>query len=114
MSFARRPGSAHSRQTSRREAHHIVRNASVQPTASSAAIHTEVEHSLGALCLPEPYEGTRLKDIWDRGSHYYKHMKREPATFRSGVQYLKSKATVACFLKILEYTVAKITICDRD
>ncbi|GFT33262.1 transposable element Tcb2 transposase [Trichonephila clavipes] len=48
MSFTRRPGSRRSRQTSRREDHHIVRNAGVQPTASSAAIHAQVAPSLGA------------------------------------------------------------------
>ncbi|GFW79389.1 uncharacterized protein TNCV_2477961 [Trichonephila clavipes] len=37
MSFTRRPGSERPRQTSRREDHHIIRNARVQPTASSAA-----------------------------------------------------------------------------
>ncbi|GFS62643.1 transposable element Tcb2 transposase [Trichonephila clavipes] len=34
MSFTRRPDSGHARQTSRREYHHIVRIARVQPTAS--------------------------------------------------------------------------------
>ncbi|GFW63865.1 transposable element Tcb2 transposase [Trichonephila clavipes] len=48
MSFTRRPGSGRSRQTSRREDHHIVRNARVQPTASSPAIQTHVAPSLGA------------------------------------------------------------------
>ncbi|GFW45681.1 hypothetical protein TNCV_3246181 [Trichonephila clavipes] len=38
MSFTRRPGSGRPRQTSRREDHIIVRNARVEPTASSAAI----------------------------------------------------------------------------
>ncbi|GFU66748.1 transposable element Tcb2 transposase [Trichonephila clavipes] len=38
MSFTRRQGSGRPRQTSRREDHHIVRNARVQPTASWAAI----------------------------------------------------------------------------
>ncbi|GFW51173.1 transposable element Tcb2 transposase [Trichonephila clavipes] len=36
------------RQTSRREDHHIIRNARVQPTASSAAIQAQVAPSLGA------------------------------------------------------------------
>ncbi|GFT19042.1 transposable element Tcb2 transposase [Trichonephila clavipes] len=36
------------RQTSCQEDHHIVRNARVQPTASSAAIQAQVEPSLGA------------------------------------------------------------------
>ncbi|GFU68339.1 transposable element Tcb2 transposase [Trichonephila clavipes] len=35
MLLTRRPGSGYSRQTSRREDHHIVRNARVQLTASS-------------------------------------------------------------------------------
>ncbi|GFY11082.1 HTH_Tnp_Tc3_2 domain-containing protein [Trichonephila clavipes] len=43
-----RPGSRRSRQTSREEDHHIIRNASVQPTASSAAIQAQVAPSLGA------------------------------------------------------------------
>ncbi|GFV83260.1 uncharacterized protein TNCV_1899861 [Trichonephila clavipes] len=38
MSFTRRPGSVRPRQTSRRGDRHIVRNAHVQPTASSAAM----------------------------------------------------------------------------
>ncbi|GFX74923.1 HTH_Tnp_Tc3_2 domain-containing protein [Trichonephila clavipes] len=38
MSFTRRPDSGHPRQTSHREDRHIVRNACVQPTASSAVI----------------------------------------------------------------------------
>ncbi|GFV28576.1 transposable element Tcb2 transposase [Trichonephila clavipes] len=40
-SFTRRPGSGRPRQTSRREDHHIVRNARVQLTASSAAIQAQ-------------------------------------------------------------------------
>ncbi|GFY22723.1 transposable element Tcb1 transposase [Trichonephila clavipes] len=51
MSFTRRPGS---------ENLHIVRNAHVQPTASSAAIQAQVAPSLEALCLHEPNEGDRL------------------------------------------------------
>ncbi|GFU45983.1 HTH_Tnp_Tc3_2 domain-containing protein [Trichonephila clavipes] len=42
MSFTRRPDSGRPRQTSRQEEHHIVRNARVQPTASSAAILEQV------------------------------------------------------------------------
>ncbi|GFX01651.1 transposable element Tcb2 transposase [Trichonephila clavipes] len=38
MSFTRRPGSGRPRQTSHQEDCHIVRNAQVQPTTSSAAI----------------------------------------------------------------------------
>ncbi|GFU63862.1 6-phosphogluconate dehydrogenase, decarboxylating [Trichonephila clavipes] len=41
MSFVRRPGSERPRQTSRREYRLIVRNARVQPTASSAAIQAQ-------------------------------------------------------------------------
>lgn len=48
MSCTRRPGSGRPRQTSRREDRHIVRNARVQPTASSAAIQAQVAPSLGA------------------------------------------------------------------
>ncbi|GFW35702.1 HTH_Tnp_Tc3_2 domain-containing protein [Trichonephila clavipes] len=48
MSFTRRPGSGCPRQTSLREDRHIVRNASVQPTASSAASQAQVAPSLGA------------------------------------------------------------------
>ncbi|GFU78911.1 HTH_Tnp_Tc3_2 domain-containing protein [Trichonephila clavipes] len=67
MSFTRRPGSGHPRQTSRREDRHIVRNARVQPTASSAAIQAQVAPSLGApvasrtirRSLAEGHLGTR-------------------------------------------------------
>ncbi|GFU63304.1 transposable element Tcb2 transposase [Trichonephila clavipes] len=48
MSFTRRPGSGRPRQTSRREDLHIVKNAHVQPTASSGVIHSHVAPSLGA------------------------------------------------------------------
>ncbi|PRD29351.1 UNVERIFIED_CONTAM: hypothetical protein NCL1_29649 [Trichonephila clavipes] len=48
MSFTRKPGSEHLRQTSRQEDRHIVRNARVQPTASSAAIQAQVAPSLQA------------------------------------------------------------------
>ncbi|GFT34357.1 transposable element Tcb2 transposase [Trichonephila clavipes] len=48
MSFTRRPESGSPRQTSRREDHHIVRNAHIQPTASSVAIQVQVAPSLGA------------------------------------------------------------------
>ncbi|GFX20394.1 transposable element Tcb2 transposase [Trichonephila clavipes] len=47
LSIKRRLGSGHPRQTSRRENCHIVRNARLQPTASSAAILTQVEPLLG-------------------------------------------------------------------
>ncbi|GFX04640.1 transposable element Tcb2 transposase [Trichonephila clavipes] len=48
MSFTRTPGSGRPLQTIRQEDHHIIRNARVQPTASSAAIQTQVASSLGA------------------------------------------------------------------
>ncbi|GFX81423.1 HTH_Tnp_Tc3_2 domain-containing protein [Trichonephila clavipes] len=51
MSFARRPGSGRPRQTSRLEDHHIIRNAHVRPTASSATIQAQVAPSLGAPCV---------------------------------------------------------------
>ncbi|GFS92881.1 transposable element Tcb2 transposase [Trichonephila clavipes] len=47
MSFTRRPSSGCPQQTSRREDHPIVRNARVQPSASSTAIQVQVEPSLG-------------------------------------------------------------------
>ncbi|GFT17772.1 transposable element Tcb2 transposase [Trichonephila clavipes] len=49
MSFTRRPGLGRPRQTSRREDHHIVRNARVQPSASSAVILAQLAFSLGTL-----------------------------------------------------------------
>ncbi|GFX16799.1 transposable element Tcb2 transposase [Trichonephila clavipes] len=52
MSFTKRPCSGRPRQTSRREDRHIVRNARVQPTASSAAIQAQIAPSLGALVSP--------------------------------------------------------------
>ncbi|GFX98755.1 transposable element Tcb2 transposase [Trichonephila clavipes] len=48
MTFTRKPGSRRPGQTSCREDHHIVRNARLQPTASSAAIHAQLVPSLGA------------------------------------------------------------------
>ncbi|GFS49164.1 HTH_Tnp_Tc3_2 domain-containing protein [Trichonephila clavipes] len=51
MSFTRRRGSGRPRQTSRREDRHIVRNASVKPTALSAAIQAQLAPSLGASHL---------------------------------------------------------------
>ncbi|GFW58575.1 transposable element Tcb2 transposase [Trichonephila clavipes] len=47
ISFTRRPGSEHPRQTSRREESHVARNTRVQPTVSSAAIQAQVAPSLG-------------------------------------------------------------------
>ncbi|GFT01378.1 transposable element Tcb2 transposase [Trichonephila clavipes] len=58
MSFTRRPCSERPRQTSRGEDHHIVRNARVQPTASSAAIQAQVAPSLGA---PVPSRTLRMR-----------------------------------------------------
>ncbi|GFV80217.1 uncharacterized protein TNCV_1477791 [Trichonephila clavipes] len=52
MSFTRRAGSRRPRQTSCKEDHHFVRNACVEPTASSAAMQAYV-----AI-------------IWDRVTHY--------------------------------------------
>ncbi|GFX80814.1 transposable element Tcb2 transposase [Trichonephila clavipes] len=48
MPFTRRLGSGSPRQISLREDHNIVRNALVQPTASSAAIQAQVAPSLGS------------------------------------------------------------------
>ncbi|GFT55013.1 hypothetical protein TNCV_2325261 [Trichonephila clavipes] len=48
MSFTRSPGSGRLRQTSSREDQHIVRNARVQPTASSAAIQAQVSGVTGS------------------------------------------------------------------
>ncbi|GFT22057.1 transposable element Tcb2 transposase [Trichonephila clavipes] len=48
MSFTRRLGSGRPRQTSRLEGRPVVRNAHVQPTASSAAIQAQVALPLGA------------------------------------------------------------------
>ncbi|GFY18226.1 transposable element Tcb2 transposase [Trichonephila clavipes] len=67
MSFTPRPGSGRPRQTSRREKHPIVRNAHVQPTASTAAIQVQVTPSLGVpvssrtirRCLAEGHLGLR-------------------------------------------------------
>ncbi|GFT72853.1 HTH_Tnp_Tc3_2 domain-containing protein [Trichonephila clavipes] len=55
------------RQTSRREDRHIVRNARLQPTASSTAIQAQVAPSLGSpvssrtirRCLAEGHLGSR-------------------------------------------------------
>ncbi|GFW70819.1 uncharacterized protein TNCV_4148671 [Trichonephila clavipes] len=59
MSFTRRPDSGYPRQTSCREDCHIVRNARVQPIASTASFQAHVAPSLGVLCLLEPYEWNR-------------------------------------------------------
>ncbi|GFV18311.1 transposable element Tcb2 transposase [Trichonephila clavipes] len=47
MSFTRRPSSGRTQDSSRREDGHIVRNARVQPTASSATIQEQVAPSSG-------------------------------------------------------------------
>ncbi|GFX87866.1 transposable element Tcb2 transposase [Trichonephila clavipes] len=47
ISFTQRPGSGRLRQTSRREDHNVVRNAHVQPTATSATIQEHVALSVG-------------------------------------------------------------------
>ncbi|GFU81763.1 uncharacterized protein TNCV_3086751 [Trichonephila clavipes] len=65
MSFTRKSGSGCPRKTNRQKDHHIVRNARIQPTVSSTAIHTQGLFHKELLCLLKPYEGTWLKDIWD-------------------------------------------------
>ncbi|GFV98329.1 transposable element Tcb2 transposase [Trichonephila clavipes] len=47
ISFTQRPGSGRSRQTSCRQDRHIVRNAHVHPTTSSAAVQAQVTPSIG-------------------------------------------------------------------
>ncbi|GFW01956.1 HTH_Tnp_Tc3_2 domain-containing protein [Trichonephila clavipes] len=67
MSFTQRPDSGRPRQTSSRKDRPIVRNARVQPTASSATIQVQVAPSLGApvssriirRCLAEGQLGQR-------------------------------------------------------
>ncbi|GFV50640.1 transposable element Tcb2 transposase [Trichonephila clavipes] len=67
MLFTRRSGSGHPRQTSRLKDRHIIKNARVQPTASSTAIQIQVAPSLGApvssrtirRCLAEGHLGSR-------------------------------------------------------
>ncbi|GFT67160.1 uncharacterized protein TNCV_783141 [Trichonephila clavipes] len=62
MSFIRRQGLERLRQSSRRVDRHIVRNARVQPTASSTTNQAHVAPSLGGLlCLLEPYEGAHTQ-----------------------------------------------------
>ncbi|GFT04707.1 uncharacterized protein TNCV_334561 [Trichonephila clavipes] len=51
MSFTRRSGSGRPRPTSRREVHHIIRNARVQPTASFAVIQAQVTHFTRGPCI---------------------------------------------------------------
>ncbi|GFT91075.1 HTH_Tnp_Tc3_2 domain-containing protein [Trichonephila clavipes] len=52
MSFTRRPVLGRPRQTSRRKDRHMIRNAHVQPTASSATIQAQVAPSLGNHVSP--------------------------------------------------------------
>ncbi|GFX67116.1 HTH_Tnp_Tc3_2 domain-containing protein [Trichonephila clavipes] len=47
MYFTERPGTGRSRQTSRREDRHIVKNARVQQTTSSVAVQAQEAPSLG-------------------------------------------------------------------
>ncbi|GFX58361.1 hypothetical protein TNCV_205481 [Trichonephila clavipes] len=58
MSFTRKPGSETHRQTSRQEYHHIVRNANVQPTASSASTQAQIGAANEGTGLQ--WNGTRL------------------------------------------------------
>ncbi|GFS97454.1 transposable element Tcb2 transposase [Trichonephila clavipes] len=65
--WSARPGSGRPRQTSHQVDHHIVRNARVQPTASSAAVQAQVAPSLGPpvssrtirRCLAEGHLGSQ-------------------------------------------------------
>ncbi|GFX57210.1 transposable element Tcb2 transposase [Trichonephila clavipes] len=59
MSFTRRPGSGHLRQISHREDRHIVRNARVQLTASSAA--TQAQVALKAPSLKDPVSSRTIR-----------------------------------------------------
>ncbi|GFW25008.1 transposable element Tcb2 transposase [Trichonephila clavipes] len=63
MSFTQRPGSGRRQHTSRREDHYIIRNARVQPTASSAATQEHVAPSQGQtirMRLAEGHMGSLL------------------------------------------------------
>ncbi|GFU50595.1 uncharacterized protein TNCV_4884531 [Trichonephila clavipes] len=62
MSFTQRPGSVCHRQTSHQENRHIVRNARVQPNASSTAIQAQVAPSLGA-----PVPSRTIRRCLDKG-----------------------------------------------
>ncbi|GFY36832.1 hypothetical protein TNCV_2567941 [Trichonephila clavipes] len=53
--------------SSRKPSHHT---ACREPTASLTAVQTKATPSLRPLCLPEPSQGTWLKDIWYRGVPY--------------------------------------------
>ncbi|GFV70905.1 HTH_Tnp_Tc3_2 domain-containing protein [Trichonephila clavipes] len=63
MSFTCRRDSGRPRQTSDQEDHHIVRNARMQATASSAAIHAQVAPSLGAPASSQTVRRRWVKDI---------------------------------------------------
>ncbi|GFV33467.1 HTH_Tnp_Tc3_2 domain-containing protein [Trichonephila clavipes] len=84
MSFTRRSGSGHPRLTSRRKDRHLVRNARVQPTASSAAIQALIAPPLEApvssrtmrRCLAEGHLGSRRPlrppidaSVWSDATH---------------------------------------------
>ncbi|GFW23728.1 hypothetical protein TNCV_2032711 [Trichonephila clavipes] len=61
-SFTQQLDSGSPRQTSRREDHHIIRHARVEPTASLAAVQTQTAPlHYGPLCLSKPSQGARLK-----------------------------------------------------
>ncbi|GFW69671.1 transposable element Tcb2 transposase [Trichonephila clavipes] len=63
------PDSGRPRQTSHREDHHIVRNARVQPTASSAAIQAQgSRHPLRVLHLTPTHRSLRLEWCCARGN----------------------------------------------
>ncbi|GFX84289.1 HTH_Tnp_Tc3_2 domain-containing protein [Trichonephila clavipes] len=70
MSFTRGPGSGRLLQTIRQKDHHIVRNACVQPTASSAAIQAQVAPSLGAPVSSRTIRRRLPEEHWDRDAHY--------------------------------------------
>ncbi|GFU30962.1 HTH_Tnp_Tc3_2 domain-containing protein [Trichonephila clavipes] len=61
MSFTRRSGSGHPRQTGHPEDRHIVRNVRGQPTASSAAIQTQIAPSLGNLVSSRTIRSPRVE-----------------------------------------------------
>ncbi|GFX73009.1 transposable element Tcb2 transposase [Trichonephila clavipes] len=70
ISFTRKPGSGSPRHTSRREDHHIVRNAHVQPTASSAAIQAQVAYSQGAPVSSRTIRRRRAEGHLGSRRHY--------------------------------------------
>ncbi|GFU72437.1 uncharacterized protein TNCV_3573861 [Trichonephila clavipes] len=68
------------RQTSRPEDRHIVRNARIQPTASSAAIQVQVAPSLGATVSSRTIQRCLAEGHLDRGVHYECCPLRPPIT----------------------------------